>query len=173
MLRTTLPKAYIKRTIRPLYGWTQSTPVSGFLDPAWNRTVDIYPGMAMMRTEGENYTLLDGTGRAAGLSALYVGGDGIDEVEDSGVNAFAVWVLGPDAEFEILAPAFDDTQTWTDPGNGTDLLVHAWVTGKDRGKLAPVGSTKAEHTLSSAPVARLVKVNSDSRITVAGLRGTV
>lgn len=169
MLRTTLQKAYIKRTIRPLYGWTQSTPKSGFLDPAFDRSVPVYPGMALMRTEGENYTVINATGSPAGLSALYIGGDGIDEVEDSGVNALAVWVLGPDAEFEILAPAFDDTLTWTDPGDGTDLLVHASGAGANRGKLVPAGTVGA----SAQPVARLVRVVSDNKIVVAGLRGTV
>jgi len=175
VLRTTLDKAYIKRTIRPLYGWSQATPKSCFLDPAWDKSVDIYPGMAMARTSGENYSLLGTSGAPSGLSALYVGGDGIDEVEEQGVNAFAVWVLGPDAEFEILAPAFDTDQTWTDTADagGGDVLVHAWVSGADRGKLAPAGSTKSGHVLSTRPLVRLVKVVSATKIHVGGLRGTV
>jgi hypothetical protein len=170
VLRTTLAKAYIKRTIRPLYGWTQTTPKSCFLDPAWNRSVDIYPGMVMSRTSGENYTLIGAAPMVpAGLCGLYIGGDGIDEVEEQGVNALAVWVLGPDAEFEILAPAFDTTETWTDPGNGTDVLVHASTTGANRGKLVPAGAANA----SVRPVARLLKVNSATKITIGGLVGTV
>lgn len=168
MLRTTLAKAYIKRTIRPLYGWTQSTPKSQFLDPDWDRSVDIWPGMVMMRTAGENVSLINGTGYPYGLSALYIGGDEIDEVADSGINATAVWVLAPDAEFEILDPAFDSDLTWTDPGNGTNLLVHAQTTGATRGKLVPAGTSGA----SSKPVARLVKVNSAKKITIAGLAGS-
>lgn len=170
MLRTTLAKAHIKRTIRPLYGWTQATPKSCFLDPAWNRSVDIYPGMVCSRTSGENYTLLGAAPMTpAGLSALYVGGDGIDEVEEAGINVFAVWVLGPDAEFEILAPAFDTEESWVDPGNGTDVLVHGQTTGANRGKLVPAGTTGA----SVLPVARLLKVVSPTKIIVGGLRGTV
>lgn len=168
MLRTSLDKAYIKRTIRPLYGWTQSTPKSCYLDPAWDRSVKIWPGMVMTRTSGENYSLIGGSQDPAGFSALYVGGDDIDEVRESGINAFAVWVLDPDAEFEILAPAFDTALSWTDPGNGTDLLIHAQTTGATRGKLVPAGTSGA----STKPVARLVKVNSATKITVAGLRGT-
>ena len=168
MLRTTLNKAHIKRTIRPNYGWTQSTPKSGFLDPAWDRSVQIFPGMALSRTSGENYTLIGSGDAPSGLSGLYIGGDGIDEVADSGVNALAVWVLGPDAEFEILAPAFDSSLTWTDGGDA-DLLVHASTAGANRGKLVPAGATNA----STRPVARLVKVVSDSKIIIAGLRGTV
>lgn len=169
MLRTTLDKAFIKRTIRPAYGWTQSTPKSCYLDPAWNRSTPIFPGMVMARTSGENYTLLGAGMQPSGLAGLYVGGDGIDEVLEQGVNAFAVWTLATDAEFEILAPAFDATASWTDPGNGTDLLVHGSTAGANRGKLVPAGATNA----STLPVARLVKVVSATKIIIAGLRGTV
>lgn len=165
MIRTTLAKAYIKRTIRPLYGWTQATPKSCYLDPAWDRSVAIWPGMVMMKTLGEQYTLLNGTGVPAGLSGLYVGGDGVDEPLEVGINAFAVWVLGPDAEFEILAPAFDTGATWTDPGDGTDLLVYGSTTGANRGKLVPAGGSGA----GSHPVARLIAVNSATKITIGGL----
>lgn len=172
MLRTKMATSYIKRTIRPLYGWTQSTPKSCFLDAAWNRSVPIWPGMVFCKTSGENVTLLgSGTGTAAnqipyGFGALYVGGDGIDEPLDAGINTFSVWVLSPDAEFEVLAPAFDTTQTWTDPGDGTEALVYASYTGSNQGKLVPSGGTGA----SSQPVARLLKVNSANKITIGGLR---
>lgn len=168
MIRTSLAKAYIKRTVRPLYGWTQSTPKSGFLDPAWDRSVQIWPGMVAVRTSADNYTLIGASGDPAGLFGHYIGGDGIDEPLDAGINAIAVWALASDAEFEVLAPAFDTTQTWTDPGNGTDVLVYAQTAGATRGKLVPAGTAGA----SSKPVARLVKVNSTSKITIAGLRGT-
>lgn len=166
MIRTRLAKAYIKRTFRPLYGWTQMTPKSVFLDPAWDRSVEIYPGMVMMRTAGENVSLLGGAGVPYGFSALYVGGDGIDEPLDAGINAFAVWVMAPDAEAEILSPAFDDTLAWTDPGDGTEALIYVSTTGANRGKLVPAGAPNA----SAAPVARLLKVNSATKITIGGLR---
>lgn len=166
MLRTSMAKSYIKRTIRPNYAWSQATPKSVFLDAAWDRSVAVWPGMVFMRTSGENVTLIDATGLPYGLGGLYVGGDGIDEVLDAGINAFAVWVLGPDSEFEILAPAFDTAVAWTDPGNGTELLVHAQTAGANRGKLVPAGTAGA----SAQPVARLLKVNSATKITVGGLR---
>lgn len=170
MLRTTIAKAYIKRTIRPLY-W--ATPKSCYLDPAWDRSVDIWPGMCFMRTSGENYTLIGTGGNPSGLVGLYIGGDGIDEVLSAGVNVCEVWVLRPDSEFEVLAPAFDTTASWVDPGDGTDLLVHAWISGAGRGKLAPAGATLSGHVLSTRPVARLLKVNSATKITIGGLQGTV
>ena len=171
MLRTTLDKAYLKRTIRPLYGWTQATPQHLYLDPAWDRSIDIYPGMCMMKTSGENVSLLNATGIPYGLCGLYIGGDGIDEPLDAGVNSIAVWVLGPDAQFEVLAPAFDDAETWTDPGDGTIALVYANTgasSDADRGKLTPAGSTHA----STKPVARLIKVVSDTKIIIGGLHPT-
>lgn len=172
MLRTRLAKSYIKRTIRPLYAWTQSTPKSCFLDSAWDRSVQIWPGMAFEKTSGENVTLVSAAShKVVGLGALYVGGDEIDEVLDAGINAFAVWVLGADAEFEILAPAFDTASTWTDPGDGTITLVYAFVDGAKRGKLCPAGASGG--TLTTNPVARLLKVNSATKITIGGLSGTV
>ena len=75
--------------------------------------------------------------------------DGIDEPLDAGVNAFAVWVLDPGAEFEILAPAFDETASWVDPGDGTELLIHVGTKGANQGKLVPAGTADA----TTAPVA--------------------
>jgi hypothetical protein len=170
MLRTRLAKAYIKRTFRPTYGWTQMTPKSVFLDPAWDRSVNTFPGFVYMRTAGENVTLLGTGGIPYGFGALYVGGDGIDEPLEAGINAFAVWVMGPDAEAELLAPAFLDTIAWTDPGNGTEVLVHGIESGVSRGKLVPAGTTGVGGTVSATPAARLLKVNSATKITIGGLR---
>lgn len=79
----------------------------------------------------------------------------------------AVWVLAPDAEFEVLSPAFDDSLgTWTEVGDGTEKLIYAQTTGATRGKLVPAGTAGA----SALPIARLLKVNSPSKITIGGLR---
>jgi hypothetical protein len=193
VIRTYLSNDYVKRTIRPLYSWTQATPKSCFLDPAWTRAVPIWPGMGFMRTGGDLVTLVGAnttqmssktmTGTAYsgnagttlgtagvqpvyGLGALYVGGDGIDELLYAGINAFAVWVLGPDAEFELLAPAFDATQTWTDPQDGSgSALVGVSTATSNQGMLVPWSSS----TTISSPVARLLKVNSSTKITIGGL----
>lgn len=167
MLHTTLALAHIKRPIRPMYGFSQATPQLVYLDSNWDRSVDIYPGMVLMQgATAETATLIDGTGQPLGLAALYVAPTyGIDEVADQGVNSMAVWVLGPDAIFEVDAPAFDTDETWTLNADGTDTYVHAQTTGDDRGKLTVAGASNA----STNPVARLVKVNSASTITIAGL----
>jgi hypothetical protein len=194
MIRTYLSNDYVKRTIRPLYSWTQATPKACFLDPNWQRSVPIWPGMGFVRTGGDLVTLAgansvqmnsatmvgsahsgnagsDVTALAVpvyGLGALYVGGDGIDELLFAGINTFAVWVLGPDAEFEILAPAFDATQSWTDPTDGSGAaLVAVSTAGTNQGMLVP--STGAGSTTTTSPCARLLKVNSSTKITIGGL----
>lgn len=174
MLRVPLQDAWIKRPIRPTYAFNQATPKSMFLDPAWNKAVDIYPGMAVMKTAGENITLLNGTGLPIGFSAFYCAPMlGIDEITEQGVNAVAYWHMGPDAEFQILAPAFDATVSWVDPGDGTIQLVTAYTQGPKRGQLCPVGTTDATNVPSSHAIARLLEVNSSSEITIGGLQGTV
>lgn len=168
--------AYIKRNFRPTYGWTQMTPKSVFLDPNWTRVTPIWPGMVMTKAVGDAVTLCGagsgggGVGTAAanipyGFSAMYVGGDGIDEPLEVGMNVFAVWVMTPDAEAEVLAPAFDTALTYTDTA-GLETLLHVGTTGANIGKLVPVGTSGA----STAPVARLLKVNSATKITIGGLR---
>lgn len=165
-MRVPLSTPHIQRTLRVLYGWTQTTPKDMYLDPEWDRSVPIYPGMVAMKTSGDNVTLIDGTGEPEGLIGLYVGGDGIDELLDVGLNALAVWVLGPDAEFEVLSPAFDNEEEWEDPGDGTVALVYASTSGTNRGKLVPEGAANA----SAQPVARLLRVAGPNKIVVGGLR---
>jgi hypothetical protein len=183
MFRTNLATNYLKRTIRPLYGWTQATPKSGYLDPSWNRSVALYPGFVMTKTVGNNYVPL-GTANSsaskasqtpAGFLGQWVGGAGIDELLESGVNALSIWTLGPDAEFEFLAPAFDSVTggNWAAAdvvGNdGVDTLIYAYV-DTTPGQLCLAAGTGG--TVSSRPVARLVQVESTNSIIVAGLRGT-
>lgn len=166
MLRTTQARSWIKRTIRPLYNYTQATPKAMFLDPAFDRSVPVWPGMVFKKTLGDNVTLATGASDVPyGLGGLYVGGDGVDEVMWSGVNAMTIWVLDRDAEFEILAPAFETSASWVDPGDGTEVLLYAG-TGSSAGKLVPAGFAGA----ATDPVARLLKVNSPTKITIGGLR---
>jgi hypothetical protein len=176
MFRTSLELNYVKRPFRPLYGWTQATPKSGFLDPTWNRSVPIYPGMVVTKTTGNNYTLLGAASDAtkanqvpAGHIGQFVGGYGIDELLEAGINAIAVWVLGPDAEFEVLAPAFDVTQSWADPGDGTTVLVYASTGGSNQGQLV----LSSDPNASGVPVARLIQVESSTSLIIAGLNGRV
>lgn len=175
MLRTTLAKAYIKRTIRPLYGWTQATPKSSFLKAsspvAGTASALVYPGFALVQTADDEYDVPTATtDKIVGLCGLYIGGDGINEPADSGINAIAVWVLGSDAEFEILAPAFDSAVT---PHVGDSVYAYATsaATGKQWGQL--VTGTSAPTGATTQIVAKVVKVNSSTKITIRGLIGTV
>lgn len=117
-----------------------------------------------------------------GLCAQYIGGDGIDELITSGVNALAVWVLGPDAQMEVDAPAFDAVNggTWTDPGS-SEVFVFARISNSSPVGLNGLSGTATTGlqgqlclstgtgTMSTWPVARLVSVNSSTSITIAGL----
>jgi hypothetical protein len=143
-----------------------------FLDAAWNRSVPIWPGMVAMKTTGENFTLINSTANAVpyGFIGHYIGGDGIDELLDVGLNTAAVWVLNRDAEAEVLSPAFDDSQAWAEAGDGTEKLIYAITAGTGQGKLALATNGAVATALSSQPVARLLKVNSASKITIGGLR---
>lgn len=141
MFRPTLANPAQKRTIRPLYAHHQATPWAGFLDPSWDRSFDILPGTVMARVTKEIFTPYTGAAGQVpvGLSAFFVAPSlGIDEIISTGMNNFSVWLGGPDAMFEILAPAFDATADWTLPVNETVLL-----TATDEGLLTPTGATPA------------------------------
>lgn len=162
MLRVRPNNMHIKRTIRPLYGSTQATPASTFLDPAHDHSNPKWPGFAVVKGEGE----LVGYPTAAGdlpygLAALYVGGDGVNEVLETGVNVFAVWKLAADAEFEVLAPAFDEEEAWVD-----GELVYAATDAPNAGRLVP--DAYATHT--TAPIARVLKVVSSTKLIIGGLQ---
>lgn len=178
MLRTTIDRAYQKRTIRELYSYSASTPKDCLLDPAWARATDIYPGMGVCSFSSaasgisDLITIHDAVGDIPyGLIGVFVApAYGIDEVRDSGVNSIPVWVLSPGSEFEILAPAFDNLATWTFPTNGTELLVCVQTTSNASplripGQLVPTGSTGA----TTKPIARAISRPASDRLIISGL----
>ncbi len=172
MIRTPQNLAYIKRTLRQLYGFTQTTPKDCLLDPDWDRSVDIFPGMVVMNKAtgssgaGDVVTLIDATGVPYGLIGHYIAPVyGIDEVRDQGINSVAVWTLTPDSEFEVLDPAFDSAATWTFPTTGTELLAHAQTAGANRGMLVPAGTGGA----TTKPVARVLSRPAEDRLIISGL----
>jgi hypothetical protein len=159
MFRPPLANPAQKRTLRPIYAQHQATPHGGFLDPTWAKTFDIYPGTVMVRKADEVFAPFTGaTGqRPYGLSALFCAPIlGIDEVTATGTNLFTVWIGGEQAFFEVLAPAFDTTATWTAPTNGSIQLLGATSTGL----LTPVGVTEA------TAVAELISVLSPTKILI-------
>lgn len=122
-----------KRLIRVVEGQTQATPYAGYLDPSLRNTdgsirvpvstdtlplarsanaftyqSSLTPGLVMVKTAGENYTVASGANtaiRPAGLLAQWVGGT-FDGVKST--NEIAVW-QGVDSVYDLLAPAWDDT----------------------------------------------------------------
>lgn len=154
MIRTNLDNVGISRTLKPLHEQHQATPYAIFLDPTAPKT--IYGGMVVRRTGEDTVTIYDGTSATArpfGLAALDHNAD-IDDMDGLTNVPFAVWQGGPDAYFEINAPAFDTAATWTVPTNGTRQLVYSTAAG--------LLTTVAD----GVPVAELIEVVSASRIII-------
>jgi len=185
-----LANKYQKRTCRPLYANTQATPYAanlttdyrdelGALDlPATVFTYkgSLVPGMVVTRlTDSEEVKVVTGDDATAaqypfGLLANFVGGD-LDEgfSGDSLQNSVGVW-RGPDAVFEILAPAFDDAGSETVDGQSLDAgITEASTSGEcllfagDDGRLVSIASGDRG---TRVPVARLVEKASATRIIV-------
>jgi hypothetical protein len=183
-----LSNKYQKRLIRPLYAQTQATPYAVSLDdtfrnsdgsinlptsgdttPLGTRTADAHTtknsltsGLVAVRTKGEKIAIATGVDSGAekpfGLLANFVGGD-LDDIGDE--NQVGVW-RGPDAVFELLAPAFDDTGLSTAFNNaitGNPVELYALADGR----LGYVGSPNA----ARVPVAELIDMPSASRIVVS------
>jgi hypothetical protein len=93
-----------------------------------------------------NYTLIangvSSWGVPSGLVGQYIGGDGIDELIQVNLNAIAIWTMDPDAEFEVLAPAFDPQLAWAtvDPGNGQDVLIYGRTKALTGGSFSLAGN---------------------------------
>lgn len=154
MIRTTLDNVTVKRTCKPLHEQHQATPYAIHLDDAAPQT--IYSGMVMARTGEDTVDLYDGTSatvRPFGLAALDYNTD-INDMDGLSDVPFAVWLGGPDAFFQINAPAFDTGATWAVPTDGTRQLVYANADGE----LTTVADGE--------PVAELIEVVSASRIVI-------
>ena len=163
MFMVPISNPHLKRTIRPLYAHHQATTWAGFLDPQRDKTIEILPGTVMARRGKEIFTPYTGAAGQVpfGLSAFFVSTDlGVDEVTDSGSNTFTCWVGDGTALFEILAPAFDVDATWTEPTDGSTVLL----TGNAEGRLTPAGATAGN------AIAELIEVVSPTKITVRPFR---
>ena len=153
----------VHRTCTPLYEKYEATPYNTFLDPS--DTTNIYSGMVMYRSGPDtvaNAGSATSTANAKpfGLSALDRNPK-IDDVTQVGINAWAVWLGGVNAFFTITAPAFDTTQSYTVPTNGTRTILY---TTSGTGQLTTTSG--AAGTLASVPVAELIDVVSPTQIVV-------
>jgi len=156
------------RTCTPLYEKYEATPLATFLDPN-QATGAIYSGMVMYRTGGDTVALLDGAStfnsglsRPLGLSALDSNSN-IDDYTNTLNNSWAVWTGGNNAIFQIEAPAFDTTATYTVPTNGSHQFLYPLDSSTITNTAVQfVGQlTSASQTASTAgvvPVAYLIDV---------------
>lgn len=180
----TLSNVFQKRLIRPLYAHTQATPWAATLDPSL-RNADgsfraplgsdtlpvarsasaflvqggLAPGTVMLKAAGEGQVVATGAAvaeRPSGLLANFVGGT-LDDLKDE--NQIGVW-YGPGSQFELLAPAFNDTGLATAYANATPGAPVLLYAGTD-GRLAANASPGAR-----IPVAELVERSGPGKIAV-------
>lgn len=132
---TSLANKYERRGLRVLYSNTQATPYDAQLDASFDRTAGalsggnaisgaksaILPGMVAVWTGYEVVNVVAHAWatstydyRPAGLFANFVGGELSDFPTD--FDRVGVW-RGVNSVFEILAPAFDDTNLSADGGS--------------------------------------------------------
>lgn len=175
MLRVTINNTAQQRTLVPKYAQTQATAHSGFLDENWLRLHDIYPGSVMKRLHDEVFTLWDGVGEPFGLSSLFVAPKlGMDEVLNTGGNEFTVWTFAPNALFEVLAPAFDQTADWVaaSPQHGGVTLLTGTTSAVTLGSglIQPPGVLTPTGANNENSIVELISVESNSKIVVGGRR---
>jgi hypothetical protein len=176
-----------KRLIRPVYAQTQGFPHMATLDPSLRNTDgsirvptaadtsptfpltrsaaaftyqgSLIPGLVVVKTVGEQIAIANGANSAVqpwGLLGQWVGGI-FDNVGQS--NQVGVW-MGPDSEYELLAPAWNDTTVAAAvaaAGAGQNVLLYA---GAD-GRLTYTGSPG-----SQVPIARVIDRPAASRLVI-------
>lgn len=146
----------VHRTCTPLYEKYEATPYNTFLDPT--ETGNIYSGMVVQRTGADTVKLYDGTnatGKPFGLAAFDRNGN-IDDLSQVGLNAVSVWLGGSNAFFTIGAPAFDASQAYTVPTDGSHKFLYATSTGV-------ITSVQGTNT---TPVAELIDVLGSTQIVI-------
>ena len=147
----------VHRTCTPLYEKYEATPYNTFLDPT--ETGNIYSGMVMYRSGPDTVALMDAATAAQvpfGLSCLDRNAN-IDDVTQVGINSWAVWLGGSNAFFTITAPAFDTTQSYVVPTDGSRKKLYAG-TGSAKGQLTTVAN--------GSPLAELIDVLGPTQIVI-------
>ena len=170
---TSLAGVGVHRTCIPLQSKYEATPWATFLDPS--ETGNIYSGMVVYRTGGDTVALFDGNTAVSGITSPKPFGlaaldrnASIDDVTQTGVNVFTVWTGGENAVFQITAPAFDSTQSYTVSTSGTPTYLYAG-TGTQKAVL-----TSTAPNAYATPVAQLIDVLGPTQIIVALVpRGTL
>lgn len=150
-----------KRLIRPVYAQTQGFPYAANLDPslrnsdgsirvpatgdtspvdgtrsapAYTYQGSLIPGLVMVKTTGEQVAVATGVASSAavpfGLLGQWVGGI-FDNVGTN--NEVGIW-MGPDSVYDLLAPAWNDTNLATtiatNNAKGAPVLLYAGPDGR-------------------------------------------
>lgn len=170
------PNAATGRTSFKNADGSRYLPKSGDTSPTNTRTADAYTlkgslasGLVVVRTIGETVAVATGINdgtveRPFGLLANFVGGD-LDDIGDE--SNVGVW-RGPDAVFELLAPAFNDTDLANQAGQtaakkGDYVKLYA---GED-GRLCVASQLSGGTADAATPhVAYLIERVSASRIVI-------
>lgn len=190
MLRlTSLANKYQRRTLRVLYGQTQAYPYDAQLDATFVRTGGAIEGTATTGITGAKAAILPGqvavwSGlekvntvahawaaatydyRAAGLFANFVGGELTDFPSE--FDRVGVW-RGVGSVYEVLAPAFDDTNLSADSAaiDGT-AAAEVYLTANVKSQLSTLGAGAwlVEGTPNAPQTARLLNRLSSSALVV-------
>jgi hypothetical protein len=183
-----------KRLIRPLYAQTQATPYAAVLDASLRNTDGSFrapiigdaingqtarvasvgnafllqgglvPGTVMIKSKfGEAMMVASGNvnEQPFGLLANFVGGT-LDDLQDN--NEIGVW-RGPDAVFELLKPAWNDTglaNAYTNAIAGGPVTLYADPSGLLAQATALVGGV----VTNKVPVARLIERSNSAKIVI-------
>lgn len=165
MLRPLNPaRAFMKRTIRPVYAHHSAVPYACFLDlDEVDSDTVVYPGQVASKTTGEQMKVCDVNDVPFGLFGNFVNGT-MDEL--GGKTEIGVWTGGTDAVFEVLAgPGADGT---ADEGPLDKSVNWASLNGTAGGVLL---FSNADGRLTNVdgggpPVARLIEAVSANKIKV-------
>lgn len=184
-----LSNAFQKRTLRALYAHTQATPWAGTLHAslrnadgsfraplaadtnpltrsanAFTLQGGLVPATVLVKGPGESFVVASGANvaeRPAGLLANFVGGT-LDDLQDE--NQIGVW-YGPGAQFEVLAPAFNDTglaAAYAAATPGAPVLLYSDAAGLLACTAGLVGAAVG----NKLPVAELVERSSAGKIVI-------
>lgn len=152
-----LKNKFVKRHLRPIIAHAEAVPYPGVLHPSLRnadgsfrrplatdtdpiaRSADAFvhlngllPGTVLLQATGESFVVATGadsaTVKPAGLLGNFVGGE-LDELGEE--NMIAVW-HGADSQYEVYAPAFDDTglaAAYAAATPGNPVLLYAKPSG--------------------------------------------
>ena len=161
MFRVSLANVFAHRTLRPLHEKHQATPKQVTLDSSLAQAgTEIFSGFAAELSADNTVIIADNsTTIVAGLFAL----DRNNTINDldnqpTDLAPFAIWQGGPDAYFQLDAPAFDDNESYA----AGDTLVVA-----DTGMLTLSAASGGGYaTKGTVVVAEVYEVPSASRLVI-------